>query len=886
MIRRFAPTKISEFFLSHTTAEHRGEDQQNRGEDNDDDDSFFNKDFARRPPHNTEYSYLLSARKKKTFVATLLRSCWLEHITMTKLTPSFSSVPVDGVPPSHSNSDPIISIAGLESDVPAAPNENESAAKMISLATPQSPADPSSSSPLPQFSLPMADSHDDISAFERKATEEATQGEAKAAAGSMARDVKAKSKVPRLSPGKKSPSCKLGVSKNESGVMAGRSARSIPISRPLKKKASLKKSPAKRKSPQKKKLNPNRDSVNLPGSAMVQENTADHAIERHLFENQTYQDSLLNDYLDKKYEECVLKVPSRLPNIQPPKLDDKFASANFLLNEQYGTLFFAGTGASGAHEPVFEPSQHVPRSSGQGELLMPLPLPHSFMDALPEADNVTNIPLQEGGDGTDEKKIHGSKSGLYPADIACEDYTPIDLSRASSEDLFRALLTPNTLSRATSDSLFKTLIGMGSKPAFKLLSAEERPAEEGEWPSHYAARERIPAAASMNTMTRVSPDPTQHIQPYSHPAETPAPRGRSLIEDVTPTDHQMPSLVCEENSFRRLGAETSLLPVAAPVYANAISPEGGAPMDIDITAAVPVVASITYQETHAGLPSENSQHAVNGRGVFHYLDDRPLHQGGHAHEVTDIAFGQQQGHFFQDVDIFDWDDRQHDHKDFGNSFYPYTHHDDDMASLHHNEHHVRAPKRVSFISTDFKLPPGVGNPATTVKTVAKKKKSTSSSGSPSKAQSKLAGKRKAKSSSEPKVTPTKKKKTSSSKSVVAVFVTQVASRAPGLQLDNPSPKTTQEKAETRGIEGKTVVKQVKKEIDKDANRERVYAEFQNQIWLQRLSEFRSFVKKNGHGIVPGGGDKKTEILSRWAKRQVRRPGCKDNLLGMYSYIIA
>jgi hypothetical protein len=556
-----------------------------------------------------------------------------------------------------------------------------------------------------------------------------------------------------------------------------------PTSRPLKKTR-----PCSTSTKAKKAAPSRQNRKQMPHSAAVFSDNIDPAIvERYLFQtNQRFQDGLMNEYLDRKYEEFVLnRPPAGLPGIPSTTDDGTMIKMSEIAEQQEIDDFFAGENLA-LREQSCEPSFFAHDA----------PFEQSHTSPSPPSVAV----------GSDETSPSDSKESCSPPS---PDATSIEtIEKGALDDC-----TPIDLTRANSDDLYKTLLGMSSRSASSVFNATE-----GGYPSRFADSIQATSTGSIDPsmLTRVSPDATQHFQLHSQ-----------LEQDYAGPNHQYPPTT--DTAFSPVGGGTP------GAYLNTISPESG---------AVPINMHGDDQDTSkAGLSSEQAPRGIpDDLMLFQYLENPNAHEGNYLHGSTDLALGQYQGRNFQDAESFHWDELEQDHRVLGNGGYcPYTQQEHLIArnSSHHQP--ARLPKRVSFVSAEVKSPPAVDSlgaaagpsfasealdyglgvsPYThhaaketeenvKVKPAIKKKLNIKSTSDPqsSEASSKVAGKRKAQPSGDPNESPTKKKKIA-------------AGATPGRE----SGSNTQ-------IE------------------EKYFADYQNEGWMKNYLDLKSFVKREGHSIV-------------------------------------
>lgn len=538
------------------------------------------------------------------------------------------------------------------------------------------------------------------------------------------------------------------------------------------------------------------------------------------FDQDGYQESLVNEYLDMKYRECVLKSPTTRANV--PSFDSTFCRrqeikqqqqqqhevtlvAASLLSNDEGTIAsniaeattFRGPNDSTKREEeiisMLKRGTSPPREDDSNSDIEPTDT-HEASNRREESCNMT-------GKDTDRAMTDmelsppspsgsGSSSSLetIEQDIS-DDYAPIDLTSASSDVLFETLFgldTPIQINPSTD--------AVGSTTPFFVFPDETKG----------------------QTISRVSPDPSQSHHPYVYQQSFPTASKGIISQD---SNHIVPILLEDE----------------------LLSP------------------SVMWHDSADSLLNSNSLEGQHMFPQFHPMGQslsslNSYTAGGTMHPETERKQSSSLVDFDDDIIRSSWDFPHKDHWDFTGSTllshnvltHPYQQHSQCLGygSIFPSD------MGVSYISND--LTPGHSNQVRFVKKGGHKVIPAISMSCDrlvrAKTQTKNApGKRKRQATSGPKDPTTKKQRM---KKVIEVSKTGGADNS---TIDkNPALKHTQ----------------MRRKIPNRNTNEPHFSPSHKRVWMKHYEDFREYVGVNGHGLIPHDYSK-NRMLARWVKRQVR-----------------
>lgn len=404
----------------------------------------------------------------------------------------------------------------------------------------------------------------------------------------------------------------------------------------------------------------------------------------YFLDHESYHDRVVDKYLEKKYKECVLSGHTTLPDIplvadvfakragpklyeetlaaascisceQPSSLcnegeDSNFEEHNFLLKnadqKEHGVL-----GDSLEFLSLVAPE--VETKSGMGsETDIPPPSPrvqyktkrnddfdHSCLRRSPEPDQREGTADKEAFLSPTEST--GATSIETVEKEVTDEYAPIDLTRASSDDLYTSLLSLDPQ-----------------------LTFDNGASEKGD--GNDTPRFTMSVQTTQAALSRVTPDPSRTNHKYPHLDHTFL-EGNMMIEEIV--DRNMPTPIMEEYSLRH-SVGPFMLPVSTQIHPCTMAPESMSRniLDMSLDQVIPTLDPFLLN--------------------LDPMDER-------SESVLDMK----QNPFYQDDEVFHWycDDQKQDHMDFNNSIDQFLPH---QMITHPYQHHVRAPKRVSICPAD------------------------------------------------------------------------------------------------------------------------------------------------------------------------------------------
>ena len=543
-------------------------------------------------------------------------------------------------------------------------------------------------------------------------------------------------------------------------------------------------------------------------------------IEKYFSDHKAYQDSLVNDYLEQKYRECVLNMPVVLPGLvnmqgaawssEMPFLADPPTHSDVSSGQKYAP-FCTETSTSKSSRTVI--------MAGHGKSVPPPP-PSPECDEL-VVDLKTDLMDEPCSSPTGSYGV--SSIETIEKDVS-DDYAPIDFTRANSEDLYKTLLK------------FDTQLDLMEAPENGNDTDVDAEAESLDFlfPSP-----SLQSQHTTKTAMRVSPDPIRYFHLFEERVAATGAESLVLDEDLDVLDHQMPFLVPDDDTFQHY--DPFFESIGSGEYTattNLLSDDGTDPSDIHNTDPALQIKETTDQ---LYLLQERNEQSFE----------------------SDPAFGPSLDHF----ETFQWGEnhRWHDHVD-GNSSYPHLVGEHMFQPLQN----IRAPKRVSFAPAEVKttiarvldfenqprpykentVPLSKITDATISELVQTVLKNTfeSAEGAP---RACSAGKRK-----------TKTKENSKAK-------TFKSSPQKKMKIASPAP-----------LMSKTVLgSPPSKAKDDDWNRNenkaspmvsKKFSKAQGEKWLKHYQDAIEFGRREGHCAIPLVYPNNKE-LAGWAKRQVRMP---------------
>ncbi len=574
-----------------------------------------------------------------------------------------------------------------------------------------------------------------------------------------------------------------------------------------------------------------------------------HEGEKYMLDHESYQESVVNEYLEKKYRECVLSGMPTLPTIhsvvgvssRPVETllhDDILVAASRLCCEHPSALSnednecsdinlaFDYTG-QWKHEDTIKISSCGTTATSttantNEEHNYPQQPANVWKERSPQNATSSHFGQSSNQAATNKDILSSPTESIGASSIetvekdVSDDYAPIDLTRASSDDLY------------------KSFLGFDPQLPFKTINSAERADADDPLSFDFLVQ------TSHSTMSRVSPEQPQTHKDCQEPIHVD--RGGTEREIV---DHQMPNLVFEEY----------LHPYSSDPFLFTLSADAPS-CNILLHGMSGKVQRKPFNETDPSLDKffRNLENMVDSR--------------------SDPFLISQQEQFHQDDEMsrWYWDEQQLDHQNFSNDISSSLSREMIAQSLQHN---ARVPKRVSIDPSDMKSSSALDN----LNTV-----DLSQCGF---VQDHGFG----------RMGPDLMSEELSIPIVVASNNASVTCKSGG--EDDPSPaikrrrmleqavvsslheSSSQEKSSTKrrikernALECKKASQHKRKTPHRNCN-EPNFSENHKRVWLQHYQDFQEFVRFHGHGLVPHDY-RKNKMLARWVKRQVRySPSCNQ-----------
>lgn len=527
------------------------------------------------------------------------------------------------------------------------------------------------------------------------------------------------------------------------------------------------------------------------------------------------QDSHVNEYLDKKYRECVLKGSSTCPTVPlvfEPKFckrqdqqqqphQDTLVAASLLSKDEPFVPLDQGIVASHVTETTL--SSALSDFAYKEEELLSL-LKHATSNQSEDKGNSNNEPM-DAHVSKNLREAHdaaGKDAGRAMADMNISPPSPSGSGCSSSLETIEQDISddygPIDLTNADSDTLYETFFGWD--PEIQLDPSTNT--VEGAPLSFVFSDDETKG----EFISRVSPDPSQTHHPFVY-QQTKGTTSQDVdhLVPIFPDDFMPPSDLdkvpwhdCGDSLLNGNGADGQyLLPVLHPMG-----------------------QLLNQCSTGGNVDTADSEYK---QGSFMELDDEIIH--------------------------WQWDFPQKDHWDFTGRMllprdvltHPYQQHPQRQGLGSDISSDVRASFRPNFVTPinpkPFHILKKGGYEVVQVDSISGDRlvrAMTDSKDTP--------GTRKRQAKSGPRGSTTKKKRITK-----AIEDSDADAAGDSINLKNPPSK---------------------RKIPHRNTNEPQFSASHKRVWLKHYEDFREYVRLNGHGMVPHDHSK-NKMLARWVKRQVR-----------------